>query len=203
MAKSIDYYISLNSPWSYLGHERLMEIAARHDAAVAIYPVDFTIIFPETGGLPLAERAPHRRAYRLQELNRWRHFLGRPLKIEPHYWPVDERLGAGMVIAARRAGAGACALAGALMHAVWAENRDIADSDTLLEIAATLGLDGAALLAAVERDDLDAVRAADSRDAIERGVFGAPTYLYDDHIFWGQDRLDFLDRALSADAPTL
>lgn len=198
MSKTIDYYCALQSPWTYLGHQRLLDLAARHDAIVNIHPVDFGAIFPVTGGLPLPKRAPARQAYRLQELERWRNFLAIPLNIQPKYFPVSDRLGAGMVIALRTDNhtAQAIQLAGAILRAVWAEERDINDHDTLKTIAAENQLDGEALLAQSEQDEMTETIAQDSQAAINRGVFGAPSYLYQDQLFWGQDRLDFLDRAL-------
>jgi carboxymethylenebutenolidase len=196
MVETVDYYFTLNSPWSYLGHGRFTELSKAFGVAVRVHPVDFGTIFPATGGLPLPKRSPERQAYRLQELDRWPKILGVPINVQPDYWPVDETLGAGMVRAAEESGAGGLELAGALLRAVWAENRDIADGDTLLAIAADCGLDGAGLMEEAGTEAMAERRAADSRDAIERGVFGAPTYIVDGQLFWGQDRLDMLKRVL-------
>lgn len=197
MSKTIDYYLSLQSPWTYLGHQRLLELAAQHNATITPWPVDFGTIFPATGGLPLPKRAPQRQAYRLVELARWRDFLNLPLNLQPRYFPVNETLAAGMVIAARQQDTtAAVALTGAILRAVWVEERDIADPITLGTIAAAFGLDGEDLLRQAEQDDIQGIKTADSQSAISRGVFGAPSYVYQDEIFWGQDRLDFLARAL-------
>ena len=198
MSKVIDYYFSLISPWSYLGGDRLAEIARRHGAAINVKPVDYGRIFPASGGLPLAKRAPQRQAYRLVELRRWRDHLGADLKLEPQFFPVDETLAAGMVAAVRLAGGDALPLSQALLRAVWAEERNIADRETLAAIAAAEGHDAEALLAAAEGPDARRARADDTEEALARGVFGAPSYVYAGEIFWGQDRLDFLDRALAA-----
>ena len=119
----VDYYLSFNSPWTYLGHDRMVAAAGRTGAKVVVHPIDFSVVFPATGGLPLPKRSPQRQAYRLQELERWREHLGVPLRIHPAHWPVDEVAAAGMIIAAREAGADAPALAGAFLRAVWAELR--------------------------------------------------------------------------------
>jgi carboxymethylenebutenolidase len=198
MTKTIDYYCSLQSPWTYLGHQRLYAMATKYDAAIHIRPVDFATVFPATGGLPLPKRSPQRQAYRMQELKRWRQFLGLPLTLQPQYFPASERLAAGMVIALRDTQPEqALTLAGAVLRAVWAEERDIGDRATLLAIAAENALDGSALLAEAEQDKYSDIIARDSQAAISRGVFGAPSYVYDDEVFWGQDRLDFLERALA------
>jgi len=198
MAKTIDYYHSLISPWSYLGGPRLHDIAAAAGATVNVKPIDLARVFPVSGGLPLAKRADQRRAYRLAELARWRDHLGMPLNIEPRSFPAAEGLAARTVIAARQAGADAARLSNAILRAVWAEQRDIADRETLVAICAETGHDGAALTAAAETDAIAAIYAADTGEAIARGVFGAPTYVFEGELFWGQDRLDFLARALDA-----
>ena len=196
MTESVDYYLTLNSPWSYLGHGRFAELVEAHGLAVRVHPVDFGTIFPATGGLPLGKRSPQRQAYRLQELERWRRHLGVAINIQPKFWPADETLGAGMVRAAEESGAGGLTLAGALLRAVWAEDRDIADREILLAVAADCGLDGGSLIEEAATSAMAERRAADSREAIERGVFGAPTYVLDGQIFWGQDRLDMLKLVL-------
>ena len=89
MPAHVDYYFTPTSPWSYLGHARFTEMARRHGATVAVKPVDYGVIFPQSGGLPLAKRAPQRVAYRMSELQRWRDFLGLPLTLQPQYFPAD------------------------------------------------------------------------------------------------------------------
>ena len=197
MAEFVDYYFSLNSPWTYMGHRRLADMAEHHGLTVRVHPVDYSgTIFPATGGLPVGKRSPQRQSYRLAELERWRAELGVALNMHPSFWPADEALAAGMVLAARESGDGAVTLAGALMRAVWAEERDIADRDTLLAIAAECDLDGEGLIRAAQTSELMELRARESTEAIDRGVFGAPTYVHDEQLFWGQDRLDQLGRAI-------
>ena len=196
MSKSIDYYLSLNSPWTFLGHARLVSIAQRAGATLNLIPEDFSIVFPVTGGLPVNKRAPARQAYRLAELKRWRQFLDIPLNLSPAHWPAADTLATGMVSNLHTQGSDALALAGAFMHAVWVEERNIGDEPTMLAIAQEQGMDGGPLLAQAKSGDFEQVREAASLAAIERGVFGAPTYVIDDEVFWGQDRLDFVARAL-------
>ncbi len=199
MPQRIDYYVCLISPWTYLGDARLQEIARKHGAEVNPKPMNLGRIFPETGGLPLAKRAPARQAYRMQELKRWRDFLGLPLKLEPAYFPANEWPAAGMVIAAKAAGLDCGPLINGFLSAVWAEDRNIADLDTAVAIANERGFDGAVLLAKAEKDaSIKANWDSNSDEALAAGVFGAPAYVIDEQVFWGQDRLDFVDRALQA-----
>ncbi|MCP5373874.1 MAG: 2-hydroxychromene-2-carboxylate isomerase [Hyphomicrobiales bacterium] len=200
MTKIIDYYYSQISPWTYLGHDRLRALAAKYGAQVNYKPVNHGEVFPRTGGLPLPKRSPERQAYRLVELARWRDHLGIPLNLKPRHFPVPEWPAAGMVIAAGGRGLDAGALSGAFFRAVWAEERDISDRDTLVAIAEECGHDGAALLEEGESAATRALYDAQTEEAIARGVFGAPTYFYRDEQFWGQDRLEFLERALARDS---
>lgn len=195
MPKIIDYYMTCPSPWSYLGHDRLMIIAQHHGATINLKPVDYGRIFPQSGGLPLPKRAPQRQAYRLVELARWRDFLGVPINLQPKFFPADPTNAALLICAALGEPDKALALAGAIMRACWTEDRDIADADALKAIAADCGLDAAKLAAAAP--EARATYDRFTQEAIDRQVFGAPTYVLDNEPFWGQDRLDFLNRALA------
>jgi 2-hydroxychromene-2-carboxylate isomerase len=195
MTKHIDYYFTPVSPWTYLGHQRLEAIAQKHGATIAYKPTDIGKVFAVSGGLPLAQRPKQRQAYRLAELERWRTFLSIKLTLQPKHFPAPAERAMRMIIAA---GEDAGRLAFAMMRACWAEERDVSDPATLRAISGEAGLDGDALLAAAERDETQRVLAANTAEAIERQVFGAPTYVLKGELFWGQDRLDFLDRALGA-----
>ena len=174
-------------------------IARRHRAAITYYPIDFGLVFPATGGLPLPKRAPARQAYRLAELRRWKAHLGADdFNVKPKYFPVDRRQSELMAIVARDRGEPLDGFCRAVLSAAWCEERDISDRETLVDIATAQGFDGAALLTA--SDDAAPARRyeADSKAAIDRGVFGAPFFIVGDESLWGQDRLDFLDRLLAA-----
>jgi 2-hydroxychromene-2-carboxylate isomerase len=198
MPKTIDYFMTTISPWTYFGHDRFVAIAARHGAAIALKPMDLGKVFPVSGGLPLPKRAPQRQAYRLMELRRWRDYLGMPINFQPKFAAASSEPGIRWILAAAEQGTRAALdLAGAIMRARWAEERDIADEATLAEAAATLHLDAKALAARAAAPEIAARYEACTQEAIDRQVFGAPTYVYRDELFWGQDRLDFLDRALA------
>lgn len=143
-------------------------------------------IFPQTGGLPVPKRSPQRQAYRLTELKRWSDHLGVPLVLQPRHLPLDGAPAARLICAAGEAKR--MALAGDLLAALWKDDRNIADTAVLHEIGGRHGV--------TEGDA--AQYEAFTNEALARGVFGAPSYVYRDELFWGQDRLDFLDRALGA-----
>ena len=198
----VEYYFALASPWSYLGNDRLREIAAAHGAAIDPVIVDYDRMFAAAGTIPLPQRPPLRKAYRLVELRRWSAWRGVPLVPEPRHYrgeveEPDERLAALMVTAARAAGEDSLALAHAIGRALWAEERFPFVRSELLSIAQAVGLDGPSLLAAAERPETARLYESQTDRAVARGVFGMPFYIWRDEPFWGQDRLEMLDAALA------
>jgi len=199
MSLTVDYYFAPQSPWTYLGHQRFAEIARAANATVRVLPVDLGgKVFPVTGGLPLAKRAPQRQAYRLVELARFSEFLGQPIKLQPKYFPINADDAAQLIIAVDMLDGtvAAMSLTAAILRSVWVEDRNIGDANELAAMLTALDLparrlDDAHSQAVHERYE------ADSLQAIEAGVFGAPSYVIDGEIFWGQDRLDFVARRLA------
>lgn len=198
MLKLVDYYFSPSSPYTYLGHQRFMDLIFSHEAAVNLKPIDLGKVFPVSGGLPLAKRPPQRLAYRLQELRRWRDYLGIKLNLEPKFFPVDASLASLVIVSASQdKSAVAPGLAFDFMRAVWAEERNIADPETVKAIIRAKGLNPAELMERAQAPETKAAYDALTQEAIDKGVFGAPTYAFKEELFWGQDRLDFLQRALA------
>ena len=196
----IDYFLSLNSPWTYLGSARFIELVKRYGVEVAVKPANFGEVFAATGGLPLPKRSPERQAYRMMELRRWREELGIPIVLEPENFPSDERLGVHAVIAAARAGADALKLSAEIGRALWAHDEPIADAAVLARAGERAGVDVAQVLAdGPSPGGLDALWKANTAEAVEKGVFGAPSYRFEDgDIMWGQDRLHFVAKKLEA-----
>ncbi|KRR27028.1 hypothetical protein CQ14_35725 [Bradyrhizobium lablabi] len=198
MPVTIDYYLSLNSPWTYMGSGPFAEIARRYGATVNVKPCKFGPIFEQTGGLPLPKRSPQRRAYRLVELKRWREVRGIPINLEPRYFPSDDLAAVRLVIAAKLQGKDAHLLSLEFGRAIWEREESLADAAVMSAAAQRAGLDAAALRAGGPSDaELDGLYEEFTRDALKAGVFGAPSYvLPSGEIFWGQDRLELLERAL-------
>ena len=195
----VTYYMSVTSPWTYLGSARFAEMARKHGYTVDIKPARFGEVFAKTGGLPLPKRSPERRAYRLMDMKRWRDHLGIPVNLEPKHFPADDGPASRLVIAAKLAGKDAHALATEIGKALWEKEQNITETAVLEGCARNAGLDAAAILnAAPPEAELAALHDTFTAEAIARGVFGAPSYMLESgEIFWGQDRLDFLDRALA------
>lgn len=199
MPMTIDYYFAPQSPWSYLGHLRFWDIARAAGATIRVLPVDLGgKVFPVSGGLPLAKRAPQRQAYRLLELKRFSDWLHTPLNLEPKYFPVNGDDAARLIIAVNlhEGTDAAMALADTLMRACWVHDRNLADEAVLAAALAERELPARRLEDAHSQAVQERYE-ADSQAAIEAGVFGAPSYVVDGEIFWGQDRLDFLQRRLA------
>lgn len=199
MSLTIDYYLAPQSPWTYLGHERFLRIAAAAGASVRLLPVDLGgKIFPVSGGLPLGQRAPQRQAYRLVELARFRDSLGLPLNVKPRHFPVPADDAARLIIAVDQADGTAAALrlAGAVLTAVWAQERDIASAATRAELLAECGLPAQRATEALA-PGVQAAYEGHTQQAIDAGVFGSPSYVLAGEIFWGQDRLELLQWRLA------
>ena len=200
MSRTVDYYFAPQSPWTYLGHQRFAAMAQAAGATIHLRPVDLGgKVFPISGGLPLPKRAPQRQAYRLLELKRYSDYLQIPLHPQPHYFPVSGDDAACLIIAVdlHDGTAAAMKLAGAVLAAVWAQERNIADEKVLAELLAEQGLDAKRLEQAYSQTVQERYEAY-TQQAIEAGVFGAPSYCVDGEIFWGQDRLDFVERKLKS-----
>jgi len=197
----VECFYTLSSPWMYLGGPQLMQIVRRHQVRLVLRPYDFREVVPAHGGIPLRTRPEARQRYHALELDRWRRHLDIPLVLRPrHYPPADQRPAGRMVMAAQARGLDAMLLSHALLRALWAEERDIADPTERARIADGAGLPGAALVAEEESAAIRDEWARNNADAASRGVFGAPTFFYGDLWIWGQDRLFFLDRALAGEA---
>jgi len=199
MPQTVDYYFAPQSPWAYLGHQRLRDVAKAAGASVRVLPVDLGgKVFPISGGLPLGQRAPQRQAYRLVELKRFSEHLKAPLNLHPRYFPVGGDDASRLIIAADLVHGvqASLDLAGAVLGAVWAQERNIADPAVLGQLLSEQGLSSQVQDRAQSQEVQERYEQY-TRQAIDAGVFGAPSYVVQGEIFWGQDRLDFLQRRLS------
>lgn len=192
-------FYGISSPWAYLGTPLLWSIARKHGARIVLRPIR---VIEANGGIPLRTRAQPRQDYHALELARWRGHLGMPLNLTPRFYPCRTiETAAQAVIAVQEAGLDAPAFSFAVQRALWAEDRDIADPDTLRDLArATVGEQGAALVRDPALPHHVETWHGNLAEAERRGIFGTPTYVVKDENFWGQDRLDFVDRALAKSA---
>lgn len=193
----LQVFYGISSPWAYFGAQRAAAVAREAGARLVLRPIR---IIEANGGIPLRTRPDSRQRYHEVELDRWRKFLGIPLNLHPKFYPCRTIEPAAMaVIAAQRAGLDAFPFSFAIQRALWAEDRDIADLDTLRDLARkTLGAPGVDLVLDPQPAGIVAEWHGNLAEAERRGIFGTPTYVVGDELFWGQDRLDFVARALAA-----
>jgi len=203
MTIQLDCYYSLSSPWAYFAGPRLQDIVRRHRVKLVLKPYDFQAVVTQTGGIPIRTRPVPRRTYHSEELARWRDYLGMPLNVEPRHYPQStpnnpdwNKYAGWMVIAAQQQGLDAFVLSHALLRALWAEERDTSLPQVRIAVADENGFDGAALQALEQAPATLAQYEAFNQEALRLGVFGAPTFVLAGERFWGQDRLDFVDRKL-------
>ncbi|NND49845.1 MAG: 2-hydroxychromene-2-carboxylate isomerase [Rhizobiales bacterium] len=196
MPRSIEFYFSMVSPWAYVGDKVFNEIVARHGVAVSYKPVRLPALFSETGGLPLPQRHPARQAHRWYELQRWRAQRDIELNLQPKFWPFDFALADKLVIAVIVAGHDPADLISRGLRAIWVEEADLADQDTLERLAGEAGFEASALLASAASEETEQHYQQNLRDAVGAGVFGSPSVVMDGEVFWGQDRYEQLDAAL-------
>jgi 2-hydroxychromene-2-carboxylate isomerase len=198
MPRTIDYYLTILSPWTYLGHALLHDIAAKRGAAIRYKPMPIGEVFAATGSLPLAKRPPARQRYRWMELQRWRDRRGLPLTLKPAHFPMDATRANRAVIAVMESGGDPSQLIGRMLKGVWADDLNLAAEAVIARVLTEAGFDAAAILAAADSDAVAAIYDRNGADAITADVFGAPGYVLDGEVFWGQDRLELLDDALAS-----
>ena len=194
----IDYYFATISPFTYLSGTQLEQIAAKHGATITYKPLDIMGLFGRTGGVPPKDRHPNRQEYRLQDMRRRAIVASLPLNLKPAFWPTNPAPSSYAIIAAQAAGGDVGALVNALTRSCWADDKNIAEDDVIRACLGETGFDPAladsGLLSGAE------TYAANLEEAVAKGVFGAPFFITDaDERFWGQDRLDDLDRHLSGE----
>lgn len=197
MSDAIDYYFWINSDWAYFGNPRLKAMAEKYKLKINYYPVDLASVYARTGGIKLQLRSDERKNYRLLEMERFRDLLGMPINLHPKYMAANGQLPSFFMIAAQQRGLDVHDLVHAIMIACWVEDRDIEDEATLIAIADKLGLDGKGLMQQARRPAAESTYFDYTNTAIARGMFGAPFYFFRDEAFWGQDRLEYLDRTIA------
>ncbi len=196
--RTIEYFYSAHSAFAYIGSSKLMEICTTHGCVLRHRPVALSPVVEAAGGLPFAKRSRSHVDYFFgREIERWAEWREVPIidhRPTFHYNSLD--LPNGMLIAAAEQGADIDMLADAVLTAHWRDDADLADPETLSAIAKEIGIDAKPLLDAAMSREIQRIHADNTGEAIERGVLGSPTYLTDGDMFYGQDRLEMLERAL-------
>ena len=196
----IDYFIFIDSPFTYLGSHRFIELVAQYDVEVRTKPTRYRDIFAATGGQMPEDRSPQRRAYRRMELQRWREALEIPIVLAPTVFPAEEILGYRLVIATALAKLDTVRLTLEIGRSLWEQDKKIDDWTVLREAARRAGLDADKIRnKGPSNDALDQTVTRNTTEAIARGVFGAPSYVFENgDVVRGQDRLQFVEMKLAS-----
>ncbi len=194
----IEYFYSTHSAFAYLGSETLTQIADAAGRQIVHRPVELRAVVSAARGKGFEQYSASHRAYFFgREIERWSQYRNAPaINYRPTHHDNDLSLSSGMIIAAVQAGLNADRLAHAILEAHWRDDADHADPETLTTIASTVGYDATELLEGARQPGVQAEFKANTDEAIERSVFGSPTYFVDGDMFYGQDRLELVKRAL-------
>jgi 2-hydroxychromene-2-carboxylate isomerase len=194
----IDYYFTSSSPWVYFGHAAIREVARRHGATLKPKPVGVGGVWEVSGSVPLAKRSPTRQRYRFLELQRYAELRGMPMVFKPKSAPLDPTLPDLCVAAIVLAGGDPLDFMARLFAAFWAEDRNTGEESTVATLLSATGHNAHAVLAQARGADAAALRQKNTEEAIAADAIGVPAYVLNGEVFWGQDRIDLLDRALSS-----
>jgi 2-hydroxychromene-2-carboxylate isomerase len=193
----IEYYYGVPSPFTYLGSLQFQAIAKKYSAEIIEKPCDLVGgVFAKTGGIPVPQRSPQRQKYRLDEIKRWSEFLKIEINIKPKFFPPkDPHLPAKFTIAANLLDI-KVVFGHEILKQLWSEEKDISDIKNIEKISDSFKIDFKELSTLANSEKVSKIYTDNTLEAIKKNVFGAPTYIYNNELFWGQDRLEFLERAL-------
>jgi 2-hydroxychromene-2-carboxylate isomerase len=190
--KTVDYYFCLNSPWSLFASKQLLELMPTLDIQLNLKPLNIGELFGAINFPPVPERPQYMQDYRIVELTRWSKRLAIPINLAPAFFPSNEIGGLALVLAAEQENGSGLQVAADLSNALWSQEANIANVDYLAEQAAKLGL-----LETVDPEKCAEIMSANTKELLARGGFGVPTFIVDDELIWGQDRIEFLVEAVS------
>ena len=193
----IEYYYGIPSPFAYLGSVKFQLIAKKYNVEIVEKPCDLVGgIFSKTGGIPVPQRSQQRQKYRLDEIKRWSEFLNIKVNIKPKFFPPkDPHLPAKFTIAANLLGTKVI-FGHELLKLLWSEEKDISDIKNIELVSNNFRIDFKELSTLANSEKVSKIYSDNTEEAVKKNVFGAPTYIFNNELFWGQDRLEFLERAL-------
>ena len=196
--RTVDYYFYGQSPFTLFGHRALKEMADRQGVALNLKPVDLPVLWATSGAVMPAQRPAVRQRYRLLELQRIADERGLAINVRPRHFPTAIALADRCTIAILESGGDAFDFVEAVGRGVWCDEADMGDE---AEIAARLtahGHDAAATIERAKSDAVEAIRQRNSEEAVAADAVGVPAYVLDGEVFWGQDRIDALERMIAS-----
>ena len=190
----VEYYYSVASPYAYLGVKKFQEIVKKYSLEVIEKPIDLVgTVFAETGGTPVPKRHPSRQKYRLVEIERFGNKLNININKQPKFFPpADPHKAALFTIASIKSGL-SIDFGTEVLTKLWSEEKDISQDLVLEEVCNKFKLNFNEIKTAANSEEIKSIYLSNSNDAIAQGVFGAPSFIMNNELFWGQDRLDFLE----------
>lgn len=192
----IDYYLFGQSPFNFLGHRALKDMADRNGATIAVKPVKLHDLWANSGAVPTPEQAPVRQRYEMIELQRAAHMRGISINLNPRHFPIDIALADSCAIAIIEAGGDAFDYIEAVGRGVWCDEADLSLEAEIASRLTATGHDAAAIIARAQLSDIEAIRARNTAEAIAADAVGVPAYVLHGEVFFGQDRIAALEQAI-------
>ena len=195
MTARLEFFFDYGSPWSYIADARVEKVAERAQADLVYRPMLLGGVFKATGNRSPGETpVESKRRYGALDLMRWAKRLGVPFQRNPHF-PINTLPLMRLAVAAQASGV-FLPFHEALWPAFWADGRNLGDADEVRKVLERAGVDYEGLHAGAQTEAVKDTLKATTEEAVTRGAFGAPTFFVGDEMFFGNDRLDFVEDAL-------
>ena len=195
----IEYYYSVASPYAYMGISPFQELVKKYSLEVVEKPFDLVgKVFPETGGVPVPKRHPARQKYRLLEIERFGKKLNLKINKQPKFFPPADPHKAALFTIATIMNGENLNFGKEVLTKLWADEQDISQDSVLEDICKKMNINFIDLKKQAESQDIKHIYDLNSQEAIDKGVFGAPSFILNNELFWGQDRLDFLEDKITS-----
>ena len=196
MTKTVEFFFDFGSPYTYLAYHQLPKIAARHGATIIWRPMLLGGVFQATGNKSPIE-IPAKGRYSLIDLQRWAQHFGVPLQMNPHF-PINTLpLMRGAVAMQLRSEVEFQRYVAVIFRAMFENPRNLNQPEEVAAVLAENGMDPTAFVDLINAPAAKEKLKENTAQAVARGVFGAPTFFVGEQMFWGQDRLDFVEQALA------
>lgn len=197
MINTIDYYFAPTSGYTYLGHDRLIKIANRFEVQIRFFPVDIERVYLASQTVPPARQSECRKNYRILDMQRCADEQKLPINTTPQYWSVKSDLACRAILAAKALQFDIAIVCKTIFQGVWVLEENISEEYSLIKLLNSVELPGRRIISRADKGSVHRQALEITQQAIDKGVFGSPTYEFNDSLYWGQDRLNQLTRTLA------